>query len=277
MTESVTESVTLPGYTLGSSGREQERLRVQADDLRPQSEELFARLGVRPGWQAVDLGCGPRGNLDLLASLTGPAGQVTGVDVNPEHVRLAAGFAAERGLGNVTVRCADARATGLPAGSSDLVYARLLLINIPWPADVVAEMARLARPGGWVAGEEADAICICDPPHEAWDRLTALLFQAWQLAGADLNMGRQMAGFYRAAGLTEVGTRVRADLHPSGHRRRMIVPELVRSLRPRILDTGLLTERELDDLDRVARAHIEAPGTVMLPMLYFTTWGRKPG
>ena len=24
-------------------------------------------------------------------------------------------------------------------------------------------------------------------------------------------------------------------------------------------------------------AHIEAPGTVMLPMLYFTTWGRKPG
>jgi hypothetical protein len=28
---------------------------------------------------------------------------------------------------------------------------------------------------------------------------------------------------------------------------------------------------------RAARAHIEAPGTVMLPMLYFTTWGRKPG
>jgi len=57
----------------------------------------------------------------------------------------------------------------------------------------------------------------------------------------------------------------------------MIVPDLVRSLRPRLMAAGLRTEGELDDLDRAARAHIEAPGTVMLPMLYFTTWGRKPG
>jgi hypothetical protein len=28
---------------------------------------------------------------------------------------------------------------------------------------------------------------------------------------------------------------------------------------------------------RAARAHIEDPRTVMLPMLYFTAWGRKPG
>ena len=273
----MTESVTLPQYTLGSGGVEQERLRRQADDLRPRSEELFARLGVQPGWNTLDLGCGPAGNLDLLAGLTAPGGHVTGVDVNPDHARLAGDFTAARGLGNVTVRCADARATGLPAGSFDLVYARLLLINIPWPGDVVAEMARLARPGGWVAGEEADAICICDPPHEAWDRLAALLRQAWQLADADLGMGRRVAALYRDAGLTDVGTRVYADLHPAGHRRRMIVPDLVRSLRPRILAAGLRTEGELDDLDRAARAHIEAPGTVMLPMLYFTTWGRKPG
>jgi SAM-dependent methyltransferase len=273
----MTEGVTLPGYTLSSSEAEQERLRRQADDLRPHSTDLFGRLGVQPGWEVLDLGCGPGGNLDLLAGLTASGGRVTGLDVNPDHVRLAGGFAAARGLGNVTVRCADARATGLPPGSFDLVYARLLLMNIPWPGDVVAEMARLARPGGWVAGEEADAICICDPPNEAWDRLTVLLRQAWQLAGADLAMGRRVAALYRAAGLTGTGTHVYADLHPPGHGRRMIVPDLVRSLRPRILSAGLLAERELDDLDRAARAHIEAPGTVMLPMLYFTTWGRKPG
>jgi len=57
----------------------------------------------------------------------------------------------------------------------------------------------------------------------------------------------------------------------------MIVPDLVRSLRPKILERELLTERQLDELDRAARAHIEDPRTVMLPMLYFTAWGRKPG
>jgi hypothetical protein len=49
----------------------------------------------------------------------------------------------------------------------------------------------------------------------------------------------------------------------------MIVPDLVRSLR-KILERELLTERQLDEMDRAARAHIEDPRTVMLPMLYFT-------
>jgi hypothetical protein len=69
----MTESVTLPQYTLGSGRIEQERLRRQADDLRPRSEELFARLGVQPGWNTLDLGCGPAGNLGLLAGLTARA------------------------------------------------------------------------------------------------------------------------------------------------------------------------------------------------------------
>jgi hypothetical protein len=56
----------------------------------------------------------------------------------------------------------------------------------------------------------------------------------------------------------------------------MIVPDLVRSLR-KILERELLTERQLDEMDRAARAHIEDPRTVMLPMLYRTAWGRKPG
>jgi len=188
----------LPAYTLGSSRIERQRLRSQADDLRPRSEDLFRRIGVQRGWNALDLGCGPCGNLGLLAGLTGPAGHVLGLDVNPDHVRLAGEFAAEQGLANVTVKAADARATGLPGCSFDLVYARLLLINIPWPGDVVSEMTRLARPGGWVAGEEADAVFVCHPPHEAWDRLAGVLRQAWRLEQADLNMGRRMTELDRA-------------------------------------------------------------------------------
>jgi hypothetical protein len=56
----------------------------------------------------------------------------------------------------------------------------------------------------------------------------------------------------------------------------MIVPDLVRSLR-KILEREPLTERQLDEMDRAARAHMEDQRTVMLPMLYFTAWGRKPG
>ena len=49
----------------------------------------------------------------------------------------------------------------------------------------------------------------------------------------------------------------------------MIVADLARSLRPKILDREVITERELDGLDRAARSHIadprngHAPGAVL--------------
>ncbi len=156
------------------------------------------------------------------------------------------------------------------------MYARLLLTNIPWPEQVVSEMVRLAKPGGWMAGEEPDPIFICYPPNEAWTRLVELLRQTWLMEQADINIGRQMTELYRTAGLEDVGFHVFADAHPAGHRRRMIVADLARSLRPKILDRELTSERELDELDRAVRSHIADPRTVMLPVLYFTVWGRKP-
>ena len=46
---------------------------------------------------------------------------------------MAAKFAAGQGLGSVEIITADARNTGLTAGSFDLVHARTLLVNLPTP------------------------------------------------------------------------------------------------------------------------------------------------
>ena len=143
-------------YSLGSSPAERDRLRRQSSELRDHSALLLDRVGVAEGWQAVDLGCGPSGILDLLADRVGPAGRVVGLDFEPANVALAREFAVERGLANVEVMQGDAHRTGFPSASFDLAHARTLLINVPDPAVVVAEMVRLARPGGWVAVLEPD-------------------------------------------------------------------------------------------------------------------------
>jgi ubiquinone/menaquinone biosynthesis C-methylase UbiE len=73
----------------------------------------------------------------------------------------------------VAVVTADARQSGLLPNSFDLVHARTLLINVPEPAEVVAEMARLARPGGWVATMDPDTeYAMCYPPHPAFTRIS---------------------------------------------------------------------------------------------------------
>jgi ubiquinone/menaquinone biosynthesis C-methylase UbiE len=263
-------------YALGSSRGESARLQHQADELAPESMAVLDRVGLRPGDSAIDLGCGPRGVIDLLAERVSPGGRVVGLDADRAHLAMASEFVATQGLSGVEIVQGDARHTGLATGSFDLVHARALLVNLPQPAEVLAEMVRLARPGGWVAGLEPDVeAAICYPPHPAFDRLCEIFALAFARDGADPHFGRRMAGLYRQAGLADVVVEARAGVYPAGHSRRTIRADLVRSMRPQILELGLADERELDELDAAARRHFEDPDTVVMPGLYFLAWGRK--
>jgi len=264
-------------YALGSNPEETARLRRQSDELRSQSVELLDCIGLLPGQSAIDLGCGPSGILNLLSAAVSLGGHVVGLDADPVHTAMAGRYVGELGLSNVEVVTADARRTGLPSDSFDLVHARTLLVTIPEPAMVVAEMVRLAKPGGWVASQEPDVEhALCYPPLPAWDRLREVFRASFGRSGADLRIGRRLTELYRQAGLQEIDVVVHAPAYPAGHSRRTILPDLVRSLHPMILGLGLCDERELAELDRDVRAHLADPRTLMMPHLLVVAWGRKP-
>jgi SAM-dependent methyltransferase len=266
------------GYALGSSPGESARLQRQAEELAADSTALLDRVGLRPGQSAIDLGCGPRGILDLLAGRVTPAGRVVGLDADPVLAAMAAEFAAERGLSGVEIITADARATGLPTGSFDLVHARALLITLPDPAEVAAEMVRLARPGGWVASAEADIEhVLCYPPHPAFDRLCDIFTAVLGRNGADPRIGRRIPELFRRAGLEDVNVEARVQMYPPGNSRRTVRLDLVRSVRPQVLEMGLASAADLDELDAAVRPHLTDPRTVVMSGLLFLTWGRKPG
>ena len=143
-----TETLTPSDYTLGTNPAERARLQGQADDLAAHTLALLDHVDLPVGGRALELGCGPAGSIAVLADRVGPSGSVTAVDIDPAHVALARQLVADRGLGHVEVLQGDARATTLPSGSFDVVHARLLLVNIPRPDQVVAEMVRLVKPGG---------------------------------------------------------------------------------------------------------------------------------
>jgi ubiquinone/menaquinone biosynthesis C-methylase UbiE len=285
MTESKDSPTTARGvkppatavYALGSNPAESARLRRQSDELRPYSAELLDRVDLKPGQSAIDIGCGPSGIIHLLANRVSPDGRVVGVDADPAHVTMARQFADEHGLHNVDIVEADARHTGLPSGSFDLVHSRTLLVTIPEPAAVVSEMVRLARPGGRVASLEPDTeFGLCYPAHPAVDRIGDLFHAAFRRHGADPFIGRRLTELYRDAGLDNIGVEVRAPVHPAGDTRRTIRLDLVRSMRPMLLERGLAEEGELDELDRTAREHLANPNTLIVPTLYFLAWGRRP-
>jgi hypothetical protein len=117
---------------------------------------------------------------------------------------------------------------------------------------------------------------VCHPPLPAWDRMVEIFRRSYAADGADPFIGRRLMELFREAGLVDVGVEARADIYPAGHSRRTIRPDLVRSMRSRILSRGIFDEQELDEVDRAVRTHLNDPHTLVIPVLLFLAWGRKP-
>ncbi|MBV8452987.1 MAG: methyltransferase domain-containing protein [Deltaproteobacteria bacterium] len=99
-------------YFLGQSLAEQERLRRQAEELAEDANFLFDRIAIAPGSRIVELGCGPRGCLDILSRRVGCQGSVVGIEIDPEAAARARQYLADQNIENVEVRQGDGKATG---------------------------------------------------------------------------------------------------------------------------------------------------------------------
>jgi ubiquinone/menaquinone biosynthesis C-methylase UbiE len=134
-------------YELGA------KLVMMGDNDDYKFHRLFAETAIapRPYRRIVDLGCGfGKSTWPLKQAL--PRAEVIGVDLAAPCLQLAAEHAAAKGL-DIRFRQADATATGLEAGSADLVTSTMLIHEIPLdrlPA-LFQEAARLCAPGGALA------------------------------------------------------------------------------------------------------------------------------
>ena len=264
-------------YVLGYRPAEQERLQQQAQQLAHESSWLFDQIGVLTGARVVEVGCGPHGCLELLAERVGPSGHVVGVERSQDAVDLARRLVNERGLNNVEVVCRDARSTELPRASFDFATARLVLVNVPEPQQIVAEAVALVKPGGWLAFHEADWIAhVCDPPSDAWRRLVELFVAYSDKNGIDPFIGRKLPRLLRDAGLIEVQVNPLIHVYPPGHGRRGILSDFAENLSQRMLEQKLSSERELTQLKTALRHHLDDPNTLVVSHLFLQAWGRKP-
>lgn len=130
---------------------ERERLRLMSALLDPFERAQFARLGVRPGWRCLELGCGSGSIARMLAEMVGPAGHVVASDID-------IGFLADLKAPNLETRRIDVLEDPLEEGAYDLVVARAMLHHVAAPKTAVERMVRAIKPGRVVLSIEPDML-----------------------------------------------------------------------------------------------------------------------
>jgi arsenite methyltransferase len=103
---------------------------------------------IDPGETLLDLGCGAGIDTVLAAQRTGPTGHVVALDFLPEMLERTSAAAAEAGLANVDPLEGDIEAIPLADGSVDHLISNGVINLAPRKARVLAEIARVLRPGG---------------------------------------------------------------------------------------------------------------------------------
>lgn len=159
---------------------------------------------LRPGWDLLDVGCGPSTiTLDLAARVA--PGRTVGIDAAADVIdqaRTTAGGVDGPGLAPpLTFAVGDAYHLDLADRSVDVVHAHQVLQHLEAPVEALREWRRVARPGGVVAARDAD--------YEAmtWYPVVPLLdrWRALYRAVALRNRGQPDAGRHLLAWAHEAG------------------------------------------------------------------------
>lgn len=144
-------------------------------------EKYAERLSLPREARVLEVGCGTGATLRMLARRDDFSGLGCGVDQSSYFIETANKFARDENLGSRAVfQVGDAHNLDFPADTFDAVIAHTLISHVTEPARVLAEMARVVRPGGTVVVFDGDysSLTYAYPDHDFGQRMDRALATA---------------------------------------------------------------------------------------------------
>jgi SAM-dependent methyltransferase len=181
---------------------------------RLMAREFVRWLAVPPGSRWLDVGCGTGALIQTVLEHAAPS-EVVGTDPSAAYIALAR---ARMDDPRVNFEIGDAQALQAAAATFNVVVSGLVLNFVPRPELAVAEMARVARPGGTVAAYVWDYAEGMQLMRHFWDAAGALDPKA-----KELDEGRRfwlckpepLSRLFLSAGLEDVEVRARSRCPPT--------------------------------------------------------------
>ena len=277
MTEKGVNSRT-PGYALGHSGRELERLSAQARLVDPITRQFFCEAGIIPGMRVLDVGSGAGDVAFLAADMVGSTGEVIGIDRAPVALAAARARAEALSLHNVSFREGDPTLMEFEH-LFDAVVGRLVLMYYAEPAVALQKLAGHLRPGGVLVFHETDWDGVRSyPPSPTYDQCCQWFRETFRLLGTETRMGIKLHSAFVTAGLSAPSMRLHAIIGggAGGADWLHVVAELVGVLLPEMERLGVVTTAEvgIETLAKRLCTEVAAGGGVIVGRSEVGAWSK---
>lgn len=179
-------------------------LAAQASAIWPQERQLFERYALAPNARIADIGCGT-GEITARLAAQYRHAELVGVDIlgssiahaRTQHQALAPRVRFEQG---------DAFSLSFEDRYFDLVVCRHMTQAVPEPEKVLAELARICKPGGWLHVLSEDYGMLHMPagrvdPDRLWSEA---VIPYMSRTGTDARVGRRTWSMLHALGIEQL-------------------------------------------------------------------------
>jgi SAM-dependent methyltransferase len=264
-----------PGeYALATGEAAVRRLRVLHNVYSPAGRRILLEAGLTKGMNVADFGCGVGVVSRMLAEMVGPAGSVTGIDVNRAQIEQARKLCGSEGLHNTQFVEASAYDTGLGRETFDLVYCRFLLLHLTDPAACLREMQGLLKPGGILVVEDGDLTSAGSVPATAQNAFADLFGRLGPIRGVDYTLANNLFSLVTGGGFQNAGIEIHQPAIVKGENR-YLLNWSVEEAGPAFIDAGLTTATQLERTLSEMQEAIDDPSVVILMPRMSLVWAQK--
>ncbi|MDP3091850.1 MAG: methyltransferase domain-containing protein [Nitrospira sp.] len=246
------------------------------------NHRLVADARLHAGMNVLDLGSGTGYPALLGAQTVGVTGRVTGMDLAEQMLAAADRKAARLSLTNVSFKTGDVTSLPFEPNSFDAITSRFCLMFLPEIPKAAAEIARVLKPGSWVAA----AVWSASEKNPSIGLSMAAIKQVIELPPPDptapgifrLAKPGELAGMFQQAGLVDVTDHeflaewsyASADEYYTSL---MEIAAPVQNLMAKLTDT-----QKQDVKQRITQAasNYTRAGRIVFPMAVRIVAGRKP-
>ena len=109
--------------------------------------DILKEVGIKPGDQVLDYGCGPGSYIIPLSGLVGKEGIIFALDIHPLAIKMVQNIALKKQLMNVKTIYFDCK-NGLPDNSIDVVLLYDVFHDLNNPNEVLEELHRVLKTNG---------------------------------------------------------------------------------------------------------------------------------